>query len=702
MNDDFEWLDYDEESEAPVEKRRGRLSRFVPGFLRRRRTGSNETSKAESEAPVENRRGRLSRFVPGFLRRRRANSNDTSKAESDSNARRGLFRFIPRFFRRRGAAPSEVSAADLALQMGDRPVEELDDRLQALRGRASSRTQEDSDTARQALYDVDEVLVTPEIIHRPGGVISPLALSKAQQEQVELLRDMVGVNEQPASEDSSGGRFSRPTNIFSLASVPQLLISLVMLLALALPFVSSGFGEGEMPPTEFGSDRPATNTAFNLLDNLTQDDFVLVAFEYGPTAAGELDAVSDIILRHLFAQGAKPIIVSGNPIALVHARNVINEIRRSVAPVNTTLEENKDYFFLRFLSGGALGLRDLSRNFGSIVTISATGKPTGLAMTSLEELSLIVLIAERADDIRNWAEQVATETRTHFVAATGHAAQPLSQPYADQFDAIFGLIVGFRDAYTYGEMLDSIYGDYDPPRVTAGPSPTPTTTATATATPTATTTPEPAATATATPTETPPPPPTATPTEEQEPVVEPLAVEPLASETPLLNPVVEVITAGLVNIRRSPTTTSDILALARAGDIYPVLGENEDGAWINILLPDGVGGWIASFLVEQYLAPAGATGGAGEDSADAGGRRTVLRLSFGLQMGKNRPRFYQADQPIPGDRAEFVVLRDQRQDVARLDAMTLGTIAAVLIILSGNMFYAFRALARRRRDTRNR
>ena len=302
MNDDFEWLDYDEESEAPVENRRGRLSRFVPGFLRRRRAGSNETSKAESEAPVENRRGRLSRFVPGFLRRRRANSNDTSKAESDSNARRGLFRFIPRFFRRRGAAPSEVSAADLALQMGDRPVEELDDRLQALRGRASSRTQEDSDTARQALYDVDEVLVTPEIIHRPGGVISPLALSKAQQEQVELLRDMVGVTEQPASEESSGGRFSRPANIFSLASVPQLLISLVMLLALALPFVSSGFGEGEMPPTEFGSDRPATNTAFNLLDNLTQDDFVLVAFEYGPTAAGELDAVSDIILRHLFAQ----------------------------------------------------------------------------------------------------------------------------------------------------------------------------------------------------------------------------------------------------------------------------------------------------------------------------------------------------------------------------------------------------------------
>ena len=46
--------------------------------------------------------------------------------------------------------------------------------------------------SRQALYDVDDVLVTPEILEKPGGVISAVALSKAQQQQVELLRDIVG------------------------------------------------------------------------------------------------------------------------------------------------------------------------------------------------------------------------------------------------------------------------------------------------------------------------------------------------------------------------------------------------------------------------------------------------------------------------------------------------------------------------------
>ena len=74
-----------------------------------------------------------------------------------------------------------------------------------------------------------------------------------------------------------------------------------------------------------------------------------------------------------------------------------------------------------------------------------------------------------------------------------------------------------------------------------------------------------------------------------------------------------------------------------------------------------------------------------------------MQFDFSLRLGKTRPRFYQANPPAQGDRAEFVLLRDGRQEEQRLDAMTLGTIAAVLVIVAGNVFYMMQALTRRRR-----
>ena len=468
-----------------------------------------------------------------------------------------------------------------------------------------------------------------------------------------------------------------------------------------MPFVSSGFREGELPPAEFPEDRHGVATAFNWLDNLTRDDYVLVAFEYGPTAAGELDPMADIILRHIMAQGTTPIIVSSNPIAMVHARNVIAGIERSVAPASISFEENRDYFLLRYLSGGALGLRDLSENFDSVVRFSSTGKATGLGLTSLDELTLMVVIAERADAIRNWAEQVASETETRLVAATGYAAQPLSQPYVDSSDDIIGLIVGIRDVYTYGEKLQEIYQDFTPdPNVMRTATPTPT--ATATATPTAT------ATETPTPTETEiepeleqlvAQPATVEPTLTAIPVAAtatpPPVVVPSATATTALIQVIEVTAGGLVNIRREANITSDILGVAEAGDVFEVIGSTDDGSWINFLMADGVEAWIAEFLVDQYQMPLNEFRAA--ESASADRPQSVLRVEFSLRLGKDRPRFSQVDAPGSPERPEIVLLRDRQQEVARLDAMTLGTIAAILIIVIGNAFYGMRGLPGRRR-----
>ncbi len=665
MSEEFNWLEYAEpEESAPAPSPRRGLSRFLPRLPRR---------------PRIFRTLRLSfrPRLPGLLRLPR----------------------LPRLRRGAQPAPKQSSAADLLGTQDERPLEELDDRLQMLRERSAASLRSEAES-RQALYDVDEVLTAPEILDKPGGVISAAALSKAQQQQVELLKDIVGGGAAQANE-VSGGRIRLGAPAFSLSAIPRIVGTAVLLLLVSLPFASSDFSEGGLPPAEFQEDRHGATTLYNLLDNLTTDDYVLVAFEYGPAAAGELDSIAELFLRHIVAQGAKPLIVSSNAIAIARARNIIGGINRSVAFSGNELVHLRDYAILRYLPGGSLGLRELSENFADVARVSYKGELTGLEFESLDDMTHIVLIAERAEDMRHWAEQVVTQVeRTRLLAASAYAASPLAQIYANSMDEIVGLLVGYRDAYTYGQKLDDDFGallpasdapvnePVSPNRALGGaesqaegagamvePSP-PTEPPPPTVAPLPTTTPRPTNTASPTATALP----TATATEESIRVV-------------------EVISPEQVRIRRGPTRADDILRLALAGDLFAVIGTNGDGSWYNIALSDGLEGWIAAFLVEEKtLTVAEFLAGGGEASARNPGERVYLRREIIASLGKNRPRYYQARGPIGGDIPEYVLLRDRSAEVPRLEAMTLGTLGAVVIIAGGNVLYALGALRRRRRE----
>lgn len=678
MNEEFNWLEYSESVEqaaAEAEESSGSrgLRRFLPG-----------RPKLPGLPSVPS--------LPGLPRMPRV-----------SRLRwLGLPR-LPRLRRGRGSSESaQPSAADLLGGQTNRPLEELDDRLRALRER-SGVSAPPAPAPNQSLFDVDEVLVSPAFQRKPGGVISSVALSKAQQQQVEMLKDIVGGSLQ--AEAGDGRRLPRPASVFSLSAAPRILGTALLLLMASLSFVSSDFAEGELPPSDFHEDRHSATTFYNLLDNITGDDYVLVAFEYGPAAAGELDLLAELLLRHIFAQRATPLIVSSNPIAVVHAQNIIREINRSILDVEARLAAGDDYYVLRYLPGGALGLRELSENFADVARVSARGQLTGLDFRSLGDMTLTVLITENSEDVRNWAEQVLPEVENmDLLVATGFAAQPLAQAYADSLDDVIGPVYGIRDAYTYGEKLQANFSgllpsppEVEPAQVSDAPdggavsdiAPAPqverggaaeSATPALTATLPATATSEP--TATTPPTDTPAP--TATNT-----------ATPTATEATFL--AVEITSPQRVNLRRGPTTVDDILALGYPGDLYEVLGTNGDGSWYQIALSNGLEGWVAAFLVEERQVTASElAGGQANASASPPRERAVMRLGFNFRLGKNQPRYYQALTPDIGDRPELALLRDRGQEIPRLQAMTLGTLAAVLVIVIGNLLYALRALLLRR------
>lgn len=61
--------------------------------------------------------------------------------------------------------------------------------------------------------------------------------------------------------------------------------------------------------------------------------------------------------------------------------------------------------------------------------------------------------------------------------------------------------------------------------------------------------------------------------------------------------------SGGVNIRSGPGTGNGIVAGQGAGDKLRVLGQNEDGTWLNVELQDGTAGWVSASLVTDTTAP---------------------------------------------------------------------------------------------------
>ena len=699
---------------------------------------------------------------------------------------------IPEWLRGVDISSDESSAAAIIRQQADRPIDDLDDRLQALREKGLSVSSQASDdlanaSAPDVLSGVSETLGTPQIAHEIGVLISDVTLTGDQQKQSKLLQKIVGVTITPTVETDADGipiveSSRRSRRFLPNIGIGRLLVASILVLTLILPFVSN-FGVGSLPPVAFGADNRSANAVFNQIESLNEGDWVLVGFEYGPTAAGELDSVSDILLRHIFSRGAKPIIVSSNPVAIVHAQNVVKDINQAVTPSGISLVANQDYYFVRYLTGGTLGLRDLILNLDSIVSIDVKGQATNLHVSSLDEMALMVLIAESSEDIRTWSEQITPSTSTRLVAATGYAAQPLAEPYVNQTEGIIGLVVGYRDAYTYAEMLQGLFAtptpvptetftatftetdipaDTDTPVPTVTPIPTETvdsSSADATAqgagaddvTPvTGDTSGEGDATAlpsnTAVPTVTPVPSNTALPTASVTiaATVTPLPTNTLSpSNTPVPTATANLITVivvtapdGSVNVRTGPGTTFNVVTTVNSGEVFQVIEENEDGSWIHFLLPDGRDGWIASFLVEKTELPEADL--ESDDSASAGRDVTVMQLSFNRRLGKNRVRYSQQQSTetatatvtgtpptatptftpsatftpsmtptatltptaTPDPSAPFAFARDRKQEESRLEAMTLGTIAAVVIILLGNIFYGLRAMAQRRRESK--
>jgi uncharacterized protein YgiM (DUF1202 family) len=677
----------------------------------------------------------------------------------------------------------EVSAAAILRKQAqqERPLEDLPERLRALHeaGKDLPQPRADAppDVLRGVLTGIDQVIAATPI--RPGlpGLVESAALNDAQRDNLKLLRGLVALDAPRAAGRSAvditldapelGDLFDAEPDMevgekpAARRAVParrlrlkldRLLVALLITAAVVLPFFVGALRIGDLPVREFAAGSRGA-LAYQQVEALNAGDLVLVAADYGPTGAAELDDGLDALLRHILLRAGRPVLVSANPVGLLRARNRLETLTTDALFVqqlgreNRPLMANDDYYVLRYLVGDAVGLRLLGGDIAGLAASDSSGQPTNLQVTTLNDFRLIVVIAERAEDVRTWAEQIAPLTANPLLLVTGFSAAPLAEPYA----LSGGLLVGYRDAYTYRAMLDG--GDeavqVTPPPITTAAPPESTPEATAEmlepsstplpimGLPAETTAEAPTAAAEVTtlpptdvpptevpPTEVPPSatpvPPTATPVPPSAtPTVEPSATplptatrRPTITATPSASPTAGTGVRGVVNsnqginVRGGAGRSFRVVAVLGPGDIVEIIGRNADESWYEVRLEDGTEGWVsAQFLLLEL--PGDATPTA--ESALRADPNAVVALdgdfSFGVRLQEATAEATpeatvsapETSAPVPTEAAPVQRARPAQPDNrdARWYSMTLGLIVIIAVIALGAIVNILRGLFRR-------
>ena len=166
-------------------------------------------------------------------------------------------------------------------------------------------------------------------------------------------------------------------------------------------------------PDQLGKEAMAL---YDTIESMNAGDTVLVAFEYGPAEADELDLVAEPILQHLVDRGVRITPVSTQPMGPSVAEKLLSQI-------GATREQPV------YRPGDATGVSQLLANAGAP--------------------RLILVLTARPTPLRWWVEQAHARGQT-IVAGVSAAAEIAAGPYLDaNADQLQGAISGLSGAAAY-------------------------------------------------------------------------------------------------------------------------------------------------------------------------------------------------------------------------------------------------------------
>jgi|GEM_PF-6689151 len=454
---------------------------------------------------------------------------------------------IPEWMRQQIGTSSDdvvLSAGGVQGRFAQVPDAALPADLRSLQAEAQSYiagTKDDAIAIEGPLAGVEGALILKESIAQPGKIKLGETYFPPDEQQIRLdtLRDVLEVVKEESSLQPDVGvelglgfdldddeedveavvatATPKKRRRTATRKMDRVVISLVLFVVVLLPFLVDALHFGDDPTT--ATLRSESEALVAAIDDLATDTssappLVLVAFEYGSTAAYELDPLAEAVLRDIVVQGGKPVLVSTNPMGTLNAQKVMRNLATdetliayrqeraeatlseqaplftpSVAPATWFVEplpwengnwfgdrarqqlleqtaisdganlvNNKDYVILPFVSGGAVGVRLLTftETAGfTTFTQGVAGENTNLDVEGITDdaFEFVIVIGEQYTDVQTWAEQLSSIDVPKYILTTS-ATEPLTRPYLAS-ESYQGMLSGVQDALTYDAVRNA-------------------------------------------------------------------------------------------------------------------------------------------------------------------------------------------------------------------------------------------------------
>jgi len=268
---------------------------------------------------------------------------------------------------------------------------------------------------------------------KPKAYSIKLNASKEQMAHAEILEQVLAAETSPDPIESlSAYRASRTLRWF---------IAFMVLVAVAAPvFLRTQFFSTPVGvPNE-------TRDAISVTQAIPEGSALLVAFDYEPSRAGEIEAAAAPVFDQLLLlKHPRLTFISTNETGPILAERFI-----SGPLAGHNYQSGATYLNLGYLSGGQSGIRAFALDPASVAPVDINSQPAWTStplqgVTALNQFAAMILLTDNADSARAWVEQTEiTRKDTPILIISSAQSTPMIQPYyaAGQVDGIVSGLYG--------------------------------------------------------------------------------------------------------------------------------------------------------------------------------------------------------------------------------------------------------------------
>lgn len=300
--------------------------------------------------------------------------------------------------------------------------------------------------ARDPLVGIDQVLPFEE-----GVLAAQRSPLKPARRGTDRSRDDAELFHRVATEPMRMGPAGRVVVSADAAPLPRwgrAVLYLLVLFAALSPWFSGNVTGSLVQP------RPSVLSLAEDLAAMPEGGAALVAFDYGPGAAGELDPLAIAALQALAGRSVRIVALSSDPAGLGQAQRIMDSVIAEIPDYRY----GASYVLLGFVPGQEAGLRAVGESLaGAFPTDYVQASPLAAlpamrGITTVRDVDRVIVLTDDGQALRRWVEQVQSRTGVRIDALVTAAVEPLVAPYR-QSGQIGHVVNGATGAIEYRRAI---------------------------------------------------------------------------------------------------------------------------------------------------------------------------------------------------------------------------------------------------------